>query len=159
MDDEPSEYIDFMVKYKDWIAIKRLGIRESTKPQEIVMHLANIRSSMDNRTYKILGINTDMLDEISAKVSMEKKSGYDSISSVFKELDSPETKNKIKEACPSETLFKVAQIYVLNKSMEEMKYNTSVKPELLAKLFPELKSSLPRGMGRKKKAKSSGMEK
>ena len=25
--DDPSEYIDFMAKYKDWISIKRLGIR------------------------------------------------------------------------------------------------------------------------------------
>jgi hypothetical protein len=118
------------------------------------MHLANIRSSIDNRAYKILGINTDALDAISANICSGKK-GSESMSSVFKELESQETKNRIKSACAGETLFKVAQIYVLNKTMEGLKYDTAIKPELLAKLFPELKGSLPRGLGRKKKAKSS----
>ncbi|MGH2638311.1 MAG: DUF2666 family protein, partial [Rhabdochlamydiaceae bacterium] len=43
--EDPSEYVDFMVKYKDWISIKRLVIRPDTKPQEIAFALAGIRAT------------------------------------------------------------------------------------------------------------------
>lgn len=156
--DDPSEYVDFMAKYKDWVSIKRLGIRPNTSPQEVVMHLSGIRSAIDSRAYRILGIKTEALDNLASRISAGKPKGPESLAHIIKELNSPETKKEISSACSTETIAKAAQIYVFNKALEGLNYETSIKPQLLAKLFPELKLSVPGGMGRKKRSKSAGKE-
>jgi hypothetical protein len=156
--DDPSEYVDFMAKYKGWLSIKRLGIRPNTSPQEIVMHLSNIRSAIDSRAYRILGINTEALDSLASRISSGKPKSPESLAFIIKELNSPETKKEISSACSTETAAKAAQIYVFNKALESLNYDTSIKPQLMAKLFPELKLSVPRGMGRKKRSRADSDE-
>ena len=69
--DEPEEYIDFMAKYKDWVSIKRIGIRPETRPEEVVHYLAGVRTTIDVKSYPMLKINTQMLDQQAERSAQE----------------------------------------------------------------------------------------
>ena len=74
--DDPSEYIDFMAKYKDWISIKRLGITPNTKPEEVVFHMAGIRNTIDLKAFPLLGIKTGPLDAAAGRLTEGKKRNF-----------------------------------------------------------------------------------
>ncbi len=148
--EDSGEFIDFMVRYKDWVAIKRMAIRPETKEEEIAYHLSSIENSIDSKIYKILGINTDELDKLAG--SLGSKKGADSLSDALKMLDSKEMKAKIKGACKTETVAPLARAYLLNRIMAKLNFPTSVTPEALEKLFPETKIRLPGRLGRKAKS-------
>lgn len=149
--EDPDEYVDFMAKYRGWVSIKRMGIRSSTRPEEISFHLASIRSSIDGHAYSILGIGTDRLDSLAKELASGKSKTYDSAGSIIKELSSPEMKKRVREACENDTAAKLAASYVLNRALLELNYETSLRPETMAKLYPELKFKPPRGAGRRRK--------
>ncbi|MGC8537645.1 MAG: DUF2666 family protein [Candidatus Micrarchaeia archaeon] len=151
MDDEPSEYVDFMVKYKDWVAIKRLGIRDQTRPEEIVFHLAGIRNSIDGKAFNILGIDTGKLNSLASSIAQGKRGGYSSLGDALKELDKREVKAQVEAACSDAKLAKIAGIYLLNRVMLNMGFDSSINQEMLSKIYPDLKVKLPPG-ARKKKA-------
>ena len=152
MDDEPSEYVDFMVKYKDWVAIKRLGIRDQTRPEEIVFHLAGIRNSIDGKAFKILGIDTEKLDSLASSISQGRKGNYSVLGDALKELDKKEVKAQIEGACKDNKLAKIAGIYLLNRIMLNLGFDSSINQDMLSKVYPDLKVKLPPGAKRKKKA-------
>lgn len=149
--DEPGEYVDFMAKYKDWVAIKRLGIRPETKPEEVVFHLANVRSLMDTKMYSFLGINTEALDKVAEQISSGKGRGYASLADAVKELERPDVKKAAFEACQNKAASKLAETYILNKVINNMNFDTAISPATLTKLYPDVKLKLPPGVGRKKK--------
>lgn len=147
--DEPDEYVDFMVKYRDWISIKRLGIRTSTTPQEVVYHLAGIRAAMESKMYPLLGIKTDILDSFaeSATNGLKKKD----LPQIVAKLDSPDAKQAL-VASSTETLAPLAKVYLLNKLISNVGLDTGLNQLAMSKIFPELKPpKMPPGAGRKKK--------
>jgi hypothetical protein len=152
--DEPEEYIDFMAKYKDWISIKRIGIRENTVPAEVVNYLAGVRTTIDSKAYPMLQIKTSMLDAYAAKVCEGLKKNYGSLASAFSKMDSPETKKVIVESCSKE-LAPVAETYLLNKVITTLGFDVSINQPMMSKIYPELKLPKTPGLGRKgKKAKT-----
>jgi hypothetical protein len=149
--DEPDEYVDFMVKYKDWVSIRRLGIRSSTTPQEVVYHLAGIRTAMEGKMYPLLGIKTDVLDSFAdnATRGLKKKD----LPQIVAKIESAEARQAI-NASSNETLAPLARIYLLNKLITNAGLDTGIGQLAMSKVFPELKPpKLPPGVGRKKKAK------
>jgi hypothetical protein len=150
MDDEPSEYVDFMVKYKDWVAIKRLGIRDQTRPEEIVFHLAGIRNSIDSKAFRMLGIDTEKLDSLALSVSQGRKGNYSVLGDALKELDKREVKAQIEGACKDGKLAKIAGIYLLNRIMLNLGFDSSINQDMLSKIYPDLKVKLPPGAKKKK---------
>ncbi len=150
MDDEPSEYVDFMVKYKDWVAIKRLGIRDQTRPEEIVFHLAGIRNSIDSKAFRMLGIDTEKLDSLALSVSQGRKGNYSVLGDALKELDKKEVKAQIEGACKDGKLAKIAGIYLLNRIMLNLGFDSSINQDMLSKIYPDLKVKLPPGAKKKK---------
>jgi len=149
--DEPEEYIDFMAKYKDWIAIRRLGIRADTKPEEVVMHMAGVRSLIDSKSYPMLGIKLGILDECAGKLTAGVRKSYASLSDVIKSLSGSEAKSAIDTACENKALTPIAEVYLLSKTITNLGYDTGINPAQMAKIFPGLK--MPKvPMGRKKKA-------
>ena len=151
MDSEPSEYVDFMVKYKDWVAIKRLGIRDQTRPEEVVFHLAGIRNSIDSKAFRMLGIDTEKLDSIASSISQGRKGNYSVLGDALKELDKKEVKAQIEGACKDNKLAKIAGIYLLNRIMLNLGFDSSINQDMLSKIYPDLKVKLPPGAKRKKK--------
>ncbi|MEM0149505.1 MAG: DUF2666 family protein [Candidatus Micrarchaeaceae archaeon] len=150
MDDEPSEYVDFMVKYKDWVAIKRLGIRDQTRPEEIAFHLAGIRNSIDGRVFRLLGIDTEKLDSLASSIAQGKKGNYSALGDALKELDKKEIKAQVESSCNDSKLSKIAGIYVLNKVMLDMGFDSSINQGMLSKIYPDLKVKIPLGAKKKK---------
>ncbi|MDE1871390.1 MAG: DUF2666 family protein [Candidatus Micrarchaeota archaeon] len=146
--DEAEEYIDFMAKYRDWISIKRLGIRENTKPEEVVHHLAAIRSTIDSKSYPLLKVNTSMLDQYASKLSANSRRSYSSLSSAIAALDNPETKKVLAESCSKE-LAPIAETYLLGRLITDMGFDTSINQRLMSKIYPDLKP--PKAPGRKGK--------
>jgi hypothetical protein len=155
--DDPSEYIDFMAKYKDWISIKRMGIYANTKPEEVVFHLALVRTTIDNKAFPILGINTSMLDAVANKATAGKKKSYASLSEAILALNNAETKKVIADSCgEKKELAPVAEIYLMGKVLTNLKFDSSINQEALSKIYPDLKMKKPRGkMGGKAKAEES----
>ena len=147
MEDE-ADHIDFLVKYKDWVAIKRMTIRDSTTPQEVAYHLSGIRTSSDSRTYKILGIKTEVLDSYVDTVAATMKKNFESLGTAITGLRSAEAKRVVVEACPKE-LEDVALCYLVGKFASALNSPAAVDQLLLSKIYKELKP--PKQLGRRKK--------
>ncbi|MCL4404474.1 DUF2666 domain-containing protein [Candidatus Marsarchaeota archaeon] len=143
-EERPDEFIDFSAKYKEWVAIKRLGITGSTKPEEIAYHLAGIRSTVDSKAFKILGIDTDAIDEKVKSLLLGK--GASAVSQAIMELEKPEFKKLLSSACQSQTLAPFAKTYALNRLINHVGYETSLSQLALSKVFKELKP--PKAPGR-----------
>jgi hypothetical protein len=148
--DEAEEYIDFMAKYKDWISIKRLGIREGTKPEEVVNHMAAIRSTIDYKSYPMLGIKTKILDDCAAKMCLGSKKNYQSLADALVKMNGSEAKSAIADSCPKE-LSSIAEVYLLSKVMTTIGFDSGITPEKLKKIYPYLKLPKAPGMGKGKK--------
>ncbi len=96
--DEPDEYVDFMVKYGDWVAFKRMGIREGTPPEEVAFHISGIKYTIDGKICKLLGIDTDALDSYADQVTAGKRKGYPDLSKAIESLSNPRTKEVLSNA-------------------------------------------------------------
>jgi hypothetical protein len=149
--DEPEEYIDFMAKYKDWISIRRLGIRPDTKPEEIVQYMAGIRTVIDNKSYPLLGIKTEVIDAYSSKITAGMRKSYDSLSKAIAALGGSETKSVLDSACENKDLKPLAEVYLLGKTITGLGFDSGINQAIMAKIFPYLKISKP--LGRKKSKK------
>lgn len=148
--DEPEEYIDFMAKYKDWVAMKRLGIRPSTRPEEVVHHLAAIRATIESKSYPMLGINTQVLDEQAKKLTAGMKKSYSSLASAITGMQSPETRRALEQAS-AKNLIPLAETYLLGRVISNAGFDTSINQTLMSRIFPDLK--LPKAPGRLGKGK------
>ncbi len=144
-EDKPEEFVDFSAKYKEWVAVKRLRIMPQTKPEEIAYHLAGIRSTIDSKMFRVLGIDVDSIDERIKQVPKSGK-GAPAVSQALTELEKPEFKRAIADACSSQVLLPFAKTYALNKMINESGTETSLSQLALSKVFKELKP--PKAPGR-----------
>ncbi|MGC8652172.1 MAG: DUF2666 family protein [Candidatus Micrarchaeia archaeon] len=149
--DEPSEYIDFMAKYKDWISIKRLGIRADTKPEEIAHHLAGIRNTVDGKAYSFLGIDTARLDAFAESITAGKRKSYAALGEAYASLQAKEADKVIEEACNGKPLKQVAEAYLISRIAKAIGFDVAVEQLTLSKIYPELKP--PKAFGRTGKSK------
>ncbi len=150
--DEPDQYIDFMAKYRDWVSIRRMGIRANTTPQEVVYHLAGIRTTIDSKAFGLLGIKTSVLDAFVSSATSGLKKKVTDLSTAVQKLDSTEAKKALDDSCENKTLLPLAKAYALNKLVGSLGFETGIDQLSMSKIFPELKPPKMPGMGRKKKA-------
>lgn len=151
MDDKPEEYVEFMARYKDWVAVKRMAIYPDTKPEEVVFHLAGVRSAIDGRMFKLLGVKTEAIDAFADSKTASMRSGYSSLAQVMQHADSAEAKATLDAACENKTLVPFAKTYLLNRLITSLKVDTAISQQAMSKAFPYLKP--PKVPGRKPKAK------
>jgi hypothetical protein len=149
MDDSNS--IEFLAKYKDWVAVKKIRIDASTKPEEIVAQLAGIRQSIDKKAFELLGIDTAKLDAYAAQLTSGSRKSYNTLAQVVQKLGTGEAKETITAATNSRPeLNEVASTYLFRKTVQGLSFDFDVNVEMLEKAFPDLK--LPKPPGRKPKA-------
>lgn len=148
--EEAEEYVDMIIKYKDWIAIKRLGIRQNTKPEEVVFHLAGMRESIYKKAYLILGINTEALDKYADSITSGMKKNTDSLKDAVSKLTTSSTKEVLKSSCTNVDYVPFAETYLLNKLIKNIGYDTYVNQQAMSKVFPYLKIKKPMGRTPKK---------
>ena len=148
--DDPSEYVDFMAKYRDWISIKRLGIRPDTKPEEIVFHMAGIRNTVDAKSFQLMGIKTAPLDAAAAKLIAGKRKSFDSLAESISQLGGAEAKRAVEEACADrKELAPLALACLMGRVLNGLDYDASINQKTMSKIFPNLKVKKP--LGRQKK--------
>ena len=150
--DEPEEYIDFMAKYRDWVSIKRIGIRADTRPEEVVHYLAGVRATIDSRSYPMLAIKTQLLDQHAARVCAGMGKSFASLGQAISKLDAAEAKSAIAESAPKE-LAPLAKAYLLGKVITSMGFDTGISQQTMSKIFPGLKLTKAPGLGRGRNAK------
>ncbi len=142
--------IDFSAKYGNWVAIKRMSIVDGTKPEEVAFHLAAIRQSLDRKAFEILGIKTDVLDAYADSVTAEGRKSISNLVQAIQSLSSKEAKAAVEAATKEKPeLQEVANVYLLRKVAQNLKYDFDVNQEMLSKIYPNLK--MPKQRGRKPK--------
>jgi len=148
---EEGDAIDFLAKYKEWIAIKKMSISDDTKPEEIAFHLASIRQTIDKKAFEILGIETKQLDELANRITGGARKSYKALAEAIASLGSQEARDIVAKACNGkEELQEVANAYLLRKVVQNLGFDFDVNQEMLAKVYPQLK--IPKPLGRKPKA-------
>lgn len=140
--DEPEQFIDFLIKYKNWVSIRRQALDESTKPEEVSFILATIRNTIESKYYSLL-IDTPKLDAYAAKIASGAK-GYSAAGAVLAQLESAEAKREILAACPDKKLKRIAESYLASRIIEKAGVKTSIDIKEMLKLYPELKAYKPK---------------
>jgi uncharacterized protein DUF2666 len=144
--DDPDQYIDFMAKYKDWISIKRMGIRPNTRPEEVVFHMAGIRNTIDAKAFGFLGINTSIIDNIAVRATQGKKKSYSSLSECIMNLNNQDTKKILEDSCgEKKELVPIAEIYLIGKVLTNLNFDSSISQLALSKIYKDLKIKKPKG--------------
>ncbi|MGC8622791.1 MAG: DUF2666 family protein [Candidatus Micrarchaeia archaeon] len=145
--DEPKEYIDFMARYRDWIAIKRIGIREGTDPKEVSLYLATVKETIEPKFYKFLEIDMQALDELADSMTKGMKKGYDSLAAVLPRMNDKSVKESILKACKDPKTKPMAESYLFGRILSDLEIEAFTTPKTFVKMFPEYKIS-KKGMGR-----------
>lgn len=142
-----EDHVDLNVKYDDWVAIKRMTVDRTTKPQNIAFHLAGIRKSTEGRFYRVLGIKTEVLDSFSSNVTKPlKKKKPESLKSAIAALSTADGKKAISESVSDKSLESTATSYLVTKLATDLGYFTSVDQIAISKMYPELKPKKVPGM-------------
>ncbi len=144
--DEPDQYIDFMAKYKDWVAIKRIGIRPDTKPNEIAFYLAGIRGSIDRKAYTILGINTAPIDNYVKEATKGLGKSNDALVTAVSKYKESAARSAVEQATAgNKDLQRFAEAYLLNQLIATLGFETSISQAAMSKVWKELKLPKPKG--------------
>ncbi len=148
---EENDSIEFLAKYKGWVAVKKIHIDTGTKPEEIAAQLAGIMQSMDRKSFELLGIDTARLDAYAAQLTSGSRKSYSALAQAVQKLGTVEAKESITAATNSKPeLAEIAATYLFRKTVQGLSFDFSVGIPMLEKAFPNLK--LPKPPGRKPKA-------
>jgi hypothetical protein len=146
-----NDSIEFLAKYKTWLAVKKIQINEGTKPEEIALQLSSIRQSIDKKSFEILGIDTIALDAYATQVTGGARKSYGKLAEVVTKLGTGEAKEIAKKACNGkEELADIASTYLFRRVVQNLAFDFDVNPDILQKAFPNLK--VPKPPGRKPKS-------
>ncbi len=146
-----SDSIEFLAKYKGWLAVKKIQIKEDTKPEEIALQLSSIRQSVDRKSFEILGIDTIALDAYATQLTTGARKSYGSLAEVVQKLGTGEAKEVAKNSTKGRPeLVDIATTYLFRRTVQGLAFDFDVNPEILQKAFPNLK--VPKPPGRKPKS-------
>lgn len=146
-----GDSIEFLARYKNWLAVKKIHIDESTKPEEIVLQLSSIRQSVDKKSFELLGIDTAKLDAYATQLVGDKRKSYGSLAEIIQKLGTGEAKEMVNGSAGGKTeLTEIASTYLFRKTVQGLAFDFDVNPDMLQKAFPSLK--IPKPPGRKPKA-------
>ena len=146
-----SDSIEFLARYKNWLAVKKIQITEGTAPEEIVLQLSGIRQSIDRKSFEILGVDTAAIDAYAAELTKGIKKSYPALAEVVQKLGTKDVKEKIRGASGGrEELANIASTYLFRRVVQNLMFDFDVNPGLLEKAYPTLK--VPKPPGRKPKA-------
>jgi hypothetical protein len=146
-----GDSIEFLARYKNWLAVKKIHIDEKTAPEEIVLQLSSIRQSVDKKSFELLGIDLAKLDAYAAQLVSGKRKSYGSLAETIQKLGATDAKEAVKEATGGrDELTDIASTYLFRKTVQNLAFDFDVNAEMLQKAFPGLK--VPKPPGRKPKA-------
>lgn len=145
--------IVFSAKYKDWIAIKKMSIDDTTKPEEVSAILASINSTLMRKSYDFIGINREQIEEYAKTLAKGKRKALGSLVEVLGSVKPGELKEKLLVSCPDPNMLPIAESFFIKTLIETVGFKTSLDADTLTAVYPHLKIAKPRGnFGKKKKA-------
>lgn len=146
-----NDSIEFVAKYKNWVAVKKIQITEGLAPEEIALQLSTIRQSVDRKSFEILGIDTAAIDAYASEFTKGTRKSFSALAEVVQKLGTKEVKEKLKAATNGkDELTEIAQVYLFRRVVQGLQFDFDVNPDLLQKAYPGLK--VPKPPGRKPKA-------
>jgi Protein of unknown function (DUF2666) len=141
-----NDSVEFVAKYKNWLAVKKLQITEGTPPEEIVLQLSTIRQSVDRKSFEILGIDTAAIDAYAAELTKGTRKSFPALAETIQKLGTKEVKERMKAATGGkEELAEIAQTYLFRRVVQGLQFDFDVNPDLLQKAYPTLKVPKPPG--------------
>ena len=148
---DSSDSIEFLARYKSWLAVKKIHISEDTKPEEIALQLSSIRQSIDKKSFEILGIDTASLDSYATQLTGGARKSYGKLAEIVQKLGTAEAKEIAAKACRGRVeLSEIASTYLFRKAIQNLTFDFDVNPDMLQKAFPNLK--IPKPPGRRPKS-------
>ncbi len=148
---EGFESIEFSARYKDWVVIKKMSIRDDTKSEEVALIISSIRQTLDKKAFEVLGIDTTILSDYAGTLTSGVRKSFSNLSEVLKKLDSKETKDTVNRACNGKKeLFDMANAYLLRSVTQGLGFDFDINQNMLVKSFPKLKVPMPPGRKAKK---------
>lgn len=145
------EGVALLAKYGSWVAIKKMNVRENTRPEEVSMQLASVRQTTDRKSFEVLGVDTLLLTGYAERATAGMRKSAANMQKIVDLFNSSETKSKASEGAKGNNeLEDAARIYILRHMLESSKFFFDVNPETLADMYPGLK--IPGRRGRKPKA-------
>jgi hypothetical protein len=146
-----EDSIEFLAKYKTWLAVKKISIADNTKPEEIVLQLSGIRQSIDKKSFEILGIDMASLDAYATQLTGGSRKSFGKLAEIVQKLGTGEAKEMTVKACNGRPeLTEIASTYLFRRVAQNLTFDFDVNPDMLQKAFPTLK--IPKPPGRKRKA-------
>ncbi len=145
-----GEGIEFSAKYKNWVVIKKATVHDDTKPEEVSFALASVRQTLDKKAFEFLGMDLNVLDAYVDTITKDKAKRYGDLAAAVQELGTPGAKAAVEKAIGTKTELKeIANTYMMRKTLLNLKFDTDINQEMLAKAYSHLK--LPKPPGRKPK--------
>lgn len=142
---ESQDSIEFMAKYRDWIAIRKMNIYDNTRPEEVAFHLASIRQTLDKKAFEFLEIGINGIDSYADSVTNGMK-GFSGLSEAVQKLDSREARAVLAEATKTKPKhLPIAKAYLLRKVVQNMGFDFDVNQGMLSKIYKDLKVKKPPG--------------
>ncbi len=115
---EPQKYANFGFKYKESSQSYELRVTPSTKKDEIVKSLSEMRDSVNTCIYGVLGISTTTIDKAISKYLQKAKDGK--VFSLLEEALKDKTViDAIDKACSGNAeLKKISKCYISGRFLE-----------------------------------------
>jgi hypothetical protein len=131
--DELGDHISFIGKYKQWIAIKKLGL-ESVQDYEVSAVLASANHTMINKSFDFADLKKN--DAVVDSICKGKRKSYGNVAQALKDL-TPKLSGTSDDA------------YVVCKVLETLGFKPYASPDMLTAAHPDIKP--PKVKGRKPK--------
>ncbi len=132
--ESPEDCIAFIGKYKNWVAIKKLGL-ENIAIWEVSGVLSAINHTAVNKAFDFSGVVKN--DALVSKVTSGKRKSYGNLIEA------------LENAVPELVGDRLADAYVICKIFETLGFKPYASPEMLTNAHPEIKP--PKVKGRKPK--------
>ena len=131
--EELSDHFSFIGKYKQWVAIKKLGL-ESVADYEVSAMLASANHTLINKSFDFAGIKKD--DSIVDSICKGKRKSYGNLAAALKELSTKLSGSN-------------NDSYIVCKVFETLGFKPYASPDMLSAAHPDIKP--PKVKGRKPK--------
>jgi len=153
MFDMELDQIVFIAKNKEWISVKKLLIDQHVKNEDVSLILSQIQKTINSRSFEYAGIDVQKVEEMAGEYCAGAKKNMASLSEIFAKVRGATLKEQLLLACKAPEQYPIAEFCFVKSVVERIGYGTYPTPEILQKVYPNLKVAKPRGNYGKKKKK------
>ncbi|MFA5077445.1 MAG: DUF2666 family protein [Candidatus Micrarchaeia archaeon] len=125
-------------RYRDWIAIKKMGVNEKTRDYEVAGILSAISSTLVRKSFDFLEPDRSV-ESIAASATKGKRKSFVNLATALRDVSGSMNGDEVRDA------------YLLKCVFENLGFAPYANVEALVPAYPELKVPKPRGRFAKKR--------